>query len=66
MRAIIEVRRLCHFNVPRVFCRLRISTTVAFKFIDNLALTQKMPLAVADVALDMSEIIEEVRPFHAP
>jgi len=25
-----------------------------------------MPLAVADVALDMSEIIEEVRPFHAP
>ena len=54
------------FHVPRVFCRLRISTTVALKFIDNLALTQKMPLAVADVALDMSEIIEEVRPFHAP
>ena len=36
------------------------------KFIDDVALTQKMPLAVTDMALDMSEIIEKQSPVHAP
>src|SRR5262249_10968861 len=41
MRAIIEMRRLrcfkCLQNIPRHFCRSRVSATVAFKFINNLA-----------------------------
>jgi hypothetical protein len=36
------------------------------KFIDDLALTQKMPLAVTDVALNVSEVIEKHGPPHAP
>ena len=70
MRPIIEMRGLRHLkgfqDVPRHFCCLRISATVALKFIDNLALTQEMPLAVADMALDFGEVIEKQRPVHVP
>jgi hypothetical protein len=38
---------------------------VALKFIHDLALMQKMPLAVADMALDVSELIEKHRTVHA-
>jgi hypothetical protein len=38
---------------------------VALKFINDLALTQKMPLAIADMALDVGEVIEKLRPLHA-
>jgi hypothetical protein len=38
---------------------------VALKFINDLSLTQKMPLAVADMALDLNEVIEKHRPIHA-
>jgi hypothetical protein len=38
---------------------------MALKFSDDLALTRKMPLAVADMALDVSEVIEKQRPLHA-
>jgi hypothetical protein len=39
---------------------------VALKFVNDFALTQKMPLAVADMTLDVSEVIEKQRPLHAP
>jgi len=32
---------------------------VALKFIDDLALTQKMPLVLTNVALDVGEVIEK-------
>jgi hypothetical protein len=32
---------------------------VSLKFIDDLALMEKMPLAVAYMALDLSELIEK-------
>ena len=38
---------------------------MALKLINDLALTQKMSLAVADMALDVSGVIEEQRPRHA-
>ena len=38
---------------------------MALKFIDDPALNQKMPLAVTDVALDLSEVTEKHRPLHA-
>ena len=44
-----------------IFCRLRVATTVALKFIDDLALTQKVPLAVADMTLNVGEVIEKLR-----
>jgi hypothetical protein len=69
MRPIIEVRRLCHFKgvqeISRHFCRLRVSATVALKFSNNLALTHKVPLTFANVALDLAEVIEKHRPLHA-
>jgi len=49
-----------------IFCRLRVATTVALKFIDDLALTQKVPLAVADMALDLREVVEKHRSLHCP
>jgi hypothetical protein len=68
MCPVIEMRRLRHFKcIQEVSChfsRLRTSTTVALKFIDDLALAQKMPFAVADMALDMGEVIEQHCPFH--
>ena len=42
------------------------SATVALKFIDDLALVQKMSFAVADMVLDVGEVIEKHRPLHAP
>jgi hypothetical protein len=38
---------------------------VTFKLVNDLALTQKMPLAIADMALDVSEVVEKQRPLHA-
>jgi len=49
-----------------IFCRLRVSTAVTLKLVNNLALTQKMSLAVTDMALDVSEVIEKHCPLHAP
>jgi hypothetical protein len=55
-----EMRGLRHFKCiqyfPRHFCRLRVSVTVPLKFIDDLALTQKMPLALTNVAFDLGEV----------
>jgi len=42
-----------------------VSSTVAFKLGNNLALMQKVPLAVSDMALNVGEVIEEQRPLHA-
>jgi hypothetical protein len=39
---------------------------VTLKLVNNLALTQKMSLAVTDMALDVSEVIEKHCPLHAP
>jgi hypothetical protein len=54
-----EMRGLRHFKCiqyfPRHFCRLRVSVTVPLKFIDDLALTQKM-LALTNVAFDLGEV----------
>ena len=51
-----EMRGLRHFKCiqyfPRHSCRLRVSVTVPLKFIDDLALTQKMPLALTNVAFE--------------
>jgi hypothetical protein len=70
MHPIIEVRWLAHFKrrqyIPSDICRLRISATVALKFIDDPALMQQMPLAVADMTLNLREVIEKQRPLHAP
>jgi hypothetical protein len=41
-----------------------VSATVTRKFINDLALTQKMPLAVADMALDVRKLIEKRRSAH--
>jgi hypothetical protein len=38
---------------------------MALKFIDDRALTRKMPLAVADMALDVGEVIKKDRALHA-
>jgi hypothetical protein len=38
---------------------------MALKFIDDRALTRKMPLAIANMAFDVSEVIEKDRPLHA-
>ncbi|MGC2074999.1 MAG: hypothetical protein WA728_02995 [Xanthobacteraceae bacterium] len=40
--------------------------TVALKFSDYLTLTRKMPLAFANVALDMNKVIEKHRPLLIP
>jgi hypothetical protein len=40
--------------------------TVALKFIHDLALAQQMPLAVADMAPDVREMIEKHRLLHWP
>jgi hypothetical protein len=37
---------------------------VALKFIDDLALLQNMPLAVADMAFRIREMAEKRRPVH--
>jgi hypothetical protein len=70
MRPIVEMRGLRHFKciqeVPRHFCCLRVSTTVPLKFIDDLALTQKMPLAIADMALDVVKVSKKLSPAHVP
>jgi hypothetical protein len=54
-----EMRGLRHLKCiqyfPRHFCRLRVSVTVPLKFIDDLALTQKM-LALTNVAFDLGEV----------
>jgi len=41
-----------------------VSPTVPFKFVDDLALTQKVSLAIANVGLDMGEVIYEVAPLR--
>jgi hypothetical protein len=38
--------------------------TVALKFIHDLALTENMPLAFCNMALDFGEVIKEHRPIH--
>jgi hypothetical protein len=38
---------------------------MALKFIDDRALMQKMPLALANVALVLSELNKKHRPLHA-
>jgi len=38
-----------------------VSSTVAFKLGNNLALMQKVPLAVADMTLNVGEVIEKLR-----
>jgi len=43
-----------------------VSSTVAFELRNNLALTQKVSLAVADMALDLSEAFRKDCPLHAP
>jgi hypothetical protein len=40
------------------------SSTVAFKLGNNLALMQEMPFAVADMALNVGEVIEKHRSLH--
>jgi hypothetical protein len=40
--------------------------TVTFELGNDFALTQKVSLAVADMALDVAEVIEKQRPLHAP
>jgi hypothetical protein len=37
---------------------------VAFKFVDDLPLTRKVPFTFANVAFDVSEVIEKDRPLH--
>ena len=39
--------------------------TVTFKFGDNLALAQKVPLTVSDMAFSMCEVFEYRRSVHA-
>ena len=51
--------------VPCHVRRSRVSATVALKFSDDLALTQKVPLAVANMALGKGELIEKHCPLHA-
>jgi hypothetical protein len=41
-----------------------VSPTVTLKFIDDLALTRKVSLAVADMALDVGEVTEKRSPVH--
>jgi hypothetical protein len=41
------------------------SVTVTLKLGNNLALTRKMPLAIADMALDVGEVVAKRRPVHA-
>ena len=70
MRPVIEMVRLCHFkrvqNVSRYSCCSRASVTVVLKFGDDFALTRKMPLAVNNVALGASEVIDKRRSVHSP
>jgi hypothetical protein len=40
--------------------------TVTFELGNDFALTQKMFLAVADMALDVGEVSDKDRPLHAP
>ena len=62
-RPIIEMCRLrlfkCLQNVPCHICGLRVSTTVPLKFGNDLALMQKVRLALANMALCLGEFIEE-------
>ena len=44
---------LCHV------CRSRVSVTVALKFGDDLALTQKVPLTLANMAVGLGEFTEK-------
>jgi|AmaraimetFIIA100_FD_contig_41_23172710_length_239_multi_5_in_0_out_0_1 hypothetical protein len=37
---------------------------MALKFIDDRALTRKMPLTIANMALDVSEVIKKDRALH--
>jgi len=41
-----------------------VSATVPLKFIDNLALTRKMPLAFANMAFNMREVGDNEVPVH--
>jgi hypothetical protein len=63
------MRYLCHLkcfqDFPGHFCRFRVAATVALKFIDDLALTRKMPLTIANMAFNVSEVIEQHRSLHA-
>jgi hypothetical protein len=69
MGPVLEMRRLCHLksrqNLPRHFCRVRVSATMPLKSIDDLALMQKVSFAVADMALDIGEVIEKRCAVHA-
>jgi hypothetical protein len=64
------MRRLRHFKsrqeVSRHSCRSRSTMTVTFELGNDFALTQKMFLAVADMALDVGEVSDKDRPLHAP
>jgi hypothetical protein len=43
-----------------------VSATVALKFIDDLALTQNMPFAFANMAFNVREVGYNEVPVHAP
>ena len=48
------------------FCRLRVPSTMTFKFSDNLALAQNMPVTVSNVPFGMREMSYGERPIHVP
>jgi hypothetical protein len=47
----------CIQNVLGVSCRSRVPATVTLKFINDLALTRKVPLAIPNIPLDMCEVV---------
>src|SRR5262249_33581520 len=49
-----------------IFCRLRVPSTMTFKFSDNLALAQNMPVTVSNVTFGMREVSYGERPIHVP
>ena len=49
-----------------IFCRLRVPSTMTFKFSDNLALAQNMPVTVSNVPFGMREMSYGERPIHVP
>jgi hypothetical protein len=60
-RCLCRLKRSCYL-LPREFCRLRVSVTVALKFIRDLALTENIPLAFCNMALDFGEVIQGASP----
>src|SRR5262249_22683002 len=49
-----------------IFVVCAVPRPLALKFIDDLALTQQVPLSLTNVTLDVGEVIEKHRPLHAP